>query len=187
MSREPAHRAAEQRREVADADHPIAERVGDSWLADGAKDEAGAAAIGTSARGTAKLAPARRSDPAASIAAPSATLWPDAGSARSPGSVVHGIGPAAPVFPGPEALRASSSERCHQFGAPLSSPWHDPGELVGYIVNPILALECALCFISTGYVDKTDGRRGQAKQGICTRRDAGTIGVTVVSLTLPFH
>jgi hypothetical protein len=35
------------------------------------------------------------------------------------------------VFPGPEALRASSADRHHQFGTPVFSPWHDPGEPSG--------------------------------------------------------
>ena len=88
------------------------------------------------------------------------------------------------VFPGPEALRASSADRHHQFGTPVSSPWHDLGEPVGYIVIRSPVLEFASCFVSTPYGDKPDGRRGRARQGICTRGAGGTTGVTLFFLTM---
>ena len=37
-------------------------------------------------------------------------------------------------LPGTRSLAAPSAERCHQLGTPVSSPWHDLGEPVGYIV-----------------------------------------------------
>ena len=73
-------------------------------------------------------------------------------------------------LPGTRSLAASSAERCHQFGTPVSSPWHDLGEPVGFIVIAMPPLNCVSCFVSTLYGDRTAGRRGRVKQGICTEK-----------------
>ena len=49
-------------------------------------------------------------------------------------------------LPGTRSLAASSAERCHQFGTPVSSLWRDLGELVGFIVIALSALELRFVF-----------------------------------------
>src|SRR4051794_6562686 len=69
-------------------------------------------------------------------------------------------------LPGTRDLAAPRFKRCHQFGAPVSSPWHGPGELVGNIVLRATVLEHASCFVPITYDEKPDGCRGQARQAI---------------------
>ena len=73
-----------------------------------------------------------------------------------------------------------SPNRCHQFGTPVSSPWHDLGEPVGFIVirsPPLNALHVLYQHFTAAI---RAGRHGRAKREICTKRTAHTIRVSLL-------
>ena len=84
-----------------------------------------------------------------------------------------------PGLPGTRSLAASHFQiDATILGAPVSSPWLDPGEPSHVSSSRPRRLSANLVLYQSLMAKKPDGRRGRAIRAICTRKDARGTGAT---------